>query len=99
MPVLLGRLPVKVATRDGLQTGAAQWALVNNKPRFASRSMFGVLASGWPSRQPTQSFMSSAMIIRTLGRETHSLLVGEINDNNKMTANGVEEYLMTDVLG
>ena len=29
MPVLPGRRPVSVATRDALQTGAAQWALAN----------------------------------------------------------------------
>lgn len=52
--------------REGLQIGAWQWALVNRTPRSARRSIFGVLASGWPSRQPTQSFKSSTAIISTL---------------------------------
>ena len=57
------------AARDGLQTGAAQYALVNSIPFDASRSRFGVLTSGWPPRQPIQSFKSSIAMKRTFGFE------------------------------
>src|SRR4051812_35690928 len=67
MPVDDGRRPVSRLDRDGLQSGAWQWALVNRVPRLARRSMFGVLACGWPPRQPTQSFWSSMATNRTFG--------------------------------
>ena len=68
MPVEPGRRPVRTLDRDGLHSGAWQWALVNSVPRAARRSMFGVFACGWPPRQPTQSFRSSMAMNRTLGR-------------------------------
>lgn len=58
---------LKTAARDGLQAGAAQCAFVKNRPRAASRSIFGVLACRCPSRQPIQSFKSSMAMNRTLG--------------------------------
>src|SRR6185437_11900595 len=54
--------------RDGLHSGAWQWALRNSVPREARPSMFGVFACGCPPRQPTQSFRSSMAMKRTLGR-------------------------------
>ena len=38
--------PVSTLVRDGLQSGAWQWALVKSVPRRASASMFGVFACG-----------------------------------------------------
>ena len=46
MPVVEGRRPVMRLLRDGLQSGAWQWALVKSVPRAARRSMFGVFACG-----------------------------------------------------
>ena len=56
-----------IAVRDGLQSGAAQWACSKRTPLRASLSMFGVFACGWPPRQPTLSFISSTEMNRTLG--------------------------------
>ena len=61
-------MPVKTAVRDGLQAGASQWALVKRIPEAAKRSRFGVLAWGWPPRQPTQSLRSSIAMNNRLGR-------------------------------
>src|SRR3954467_11063009 len=55
------------AALEGLQTGAAQYAFVKSMPFAASRSMFGVFTSGWPPRQPIQSFRSSTAMKRTFG--------------------------------
>src|SRR5437868_2774013 len=66
-PEVEGRNPVIKEARDGLHTGAAQYALVNSMPLAASRSMFGVLTSGCPPRQPIQSFRSSTAMKRTFG--------------------------------
>ena len=54
--------------RDGLQIGAWQWALRNSVPLAANASMWGVRESGWPPKQPTQSFRSSIAISKTFGR-------------------------------
>ena len=43
-PVRAGINPLNTAAREGLQAGAAQWALVNSTPRLAKRSIFGVKA-------------------------------------------------------
>src|SRR5262245_39386586 len=59
--------------RDGLQSGAWQWALVNTIPRAARRSRCGVLTCGCPARHPTQSFRSSMAMKRTLGRVAASV--------------------------
>src|SRR5688572_1968075 len=67
MPVLDGRRPVIRLARDGLHSGAWQWALANSVPRAASASMCGVFACGCPLRQPTQSFWSSIAMNRTFG--------------------------------
>ena len=37
-----GYSPVNSAYREGVQTADAEWASVNRRPSFASRSMFGV---------------------------------------------------------
>lgn len=66
MPVVDGRSPISKLVREALQPGAVQWALVNNMPLLASRSMFGVIACGWPPRLPIQSFKSSTAMNRTL---------------------------------
>ena len=66
-PEVDGRIPVIIATREGLQEGAAQWALVNNRPRLASRSMFGVYTPLRPPRQLVQSFRSSTEMNKTFG--------------------------------
>ena len=55
------------ATREGLQEGAAQWALVNKVPRAAKRSRFGVWTPLRPPMQLTQSFRSSTAMNNTLG--------------------------------
>ena len=43
-----GRNPSKTDVRDGLQTGAWQWALINRVPLLASLSKLGVLTCGCP---------------------------------------------------
>lgn len=92
MPVVDGRSPISRLVRDALHPGAVQWALVNNSPRSASLSIFGVTACGWPPRTPTQSFKSSTAIKRMLrGDAISSALVpdenaGDASDNaNKET--------------
>ena len=67
MPVVDGRRPVSVATREGLQTGAEQWALLNSIPRGCEPVDVRSLHIRMPAEQPTQSFMSSTTIINTLG--------------------------------
>lgn len=67
MPERCGESPVKIAVREGLHAGAAQWALLNKMPDAASRSKFGVRACGCPPMQPTQSFKSSIAMKRTFG--------------------------------
>src|SRR3954470_16176130 len=67
MPVDDGRRPVSRLDRDGLQSGAWQWALENSVPRRARASMLGVFAWAWPPRQPIQSFWSSMAMKRMLG--------------------------------
>ena len=67
MPVVYGSKPVIRLERDGEQMGAWQCSLVNSVPCDASRSIFGVMVSGWPFMQPTQSFKSSIAINRMLG--------------------------------
>src|SRR5512133_425853 len=67
MPVAPGRLPLSNAARDGLQTGAAQWALVKVTPSFARRSRLGVLVCTLRPKWPTQWFRSSTGKKRTLG--------------------------------
>src|SRR5678816_2418363 len=67
MPVVFGRSPLRSAAREGLQSGAAQWALVNVTPIAASRSIFGVLVCLFRARCPTQWFRSSTGIKRTFG--------------------------------
>ena len=62
-----GLKPSRTDVRDGLQTGAWQWALVNKVPLAANLSRLGVLTCGWPPRQPIQSFRSSMARNRTLG--------------------------------
>jgi len=62
--------------RDGEQSGAAQWAFANAIPRFASRSMCGVLTCGCPPRNPTQSFKSSTAMKSTLGRSGACARIG-----------------------
>ena len=54
--------------RYGVTARAGVWALVNNIPRPASLSMFGVLACGCPPSTPTQSFKSSTAMNRMSGR-------------------------------
>jgi hypothetical protein len=53
--------------REGLHSGAWQWAFVNVVPRLARASICGVLASGCPLRCPIQSFWSSMAIKRMFG--------------------------------
>jgi len=60
-------MPVIRLARDGLQAGAEQCALVKSTPFCARRSRLGVFTSGWPPRQPIQSFKSSIAIKRTFG--------------------------------
>src|SRR5918994_2952021 len=55
------------AARDGLHTGAAQYALVNVTPIPARRSMFGVLVCLLRPRWPTQWFKSSTAMKSTFG--------------------------------
>ena len=57
---------IVIATREGLHAGAAQCALVNNTPRFASQSRCGVCTPLRPPMQLTQSFRSSTAIKSTL---------------------------------
>src|SRR5262245_18133215 len=66
-PVVNGRSPDINAARDGLQTGAAQYARLNESPIFAIRSRFGVFACGLCAKYPTQSRRSSIAMKRTLG--------------------------------
>ena len=53
--------------REGLQSGAEQWAWLKETPLLASRSIWGVFAFGWPSKCPTQSRKSSTAMNNTLG--------------------------------
>ena len=81
MPEEAGVMPVISAALEGPQGGAAQCAFVNNTPRFAKASMFGVMACGYPPKTPTQSFRSSTEMNRTLGfsgffvEEVHPLII------------------------
>jgi len=59
-PLVDGRMPVMSAAREELHAGAAQWALVNRTPRFARRSRFGILVSGWPPRPRLAASISYA---------------------------------------
>ena len=77
MPERCGESPVKIAVREGLHEGAAQWALLNKMPEAASRSKFGVRACGCPPRQPTQSFRSSIAMKRILGLAAASVFTTE----------------------
>ena len=65
MPVVDGRKPVKVAAREGLHAGETQYARVNNIPRLARRSRFGVLIGEFGSSREIQSFMSSTAMKST----------------------------------
>ena len=56
-----------MAALAGAQKTPQVWAFVKFTPRAASRSMFGVTAPGFVSRQPIQSFISSTAKKRTLG--------------------------------
>src|SRR5690606_13251057 len=67
IPVVEGRKPVIMDAREGPHRGAWQCAFRKSTPRAASRSIFGVLALGCPSMQPSQSLRSSMQIMRTLG--------------------------------
>ena len=56
------------AAREALHAGTAQWALRKVRPDRASRSRFGVWATGGPPpRGPTQSLRSSMTSRRTCG--------------------------------
>ena len=57
--------------------------MVNNKPRSANWSIFGVTAWGWPPRAPTQSFKSSTAMNRMLRGDLGSapwVLLGDAAD-------------------
>ena len=82
MPVVVGRRPESKLVRDGLHSGAWQWALVKSMPRRARRSMFGVKAWGWPSKQPIQSFRSSMAMKSTLGRDPAARQAGARRTNH-----------------
>ena len=81
-----------IAVRDGLQSGAAQWACSKSTPFLASPSMLGVFACGCPPRQPTQSFRSSTAMKRTFGRRIAadvrflSTFPGEVGGSTGSTA-------------
>ena len=92
MPVVVGRLPVSSATRDGLQAGAAQCALVNSMPWEDSLSIFGVRACGWPPSTPVQSFRSSMAMKSTLGFWATSL--GEGVQETATNTNSVKSILL-----
>ena len=66
-PLVCGYLPVIILAREGLHTGDWQWALLNKVPTFASLSILGVFACGWPPIHPTQSLRSSIEIKSTFG--------------------------------
>ena len=55
---------------DGKQTGDGHTAWLNVTPFAASRSMCGVCAWGCPLRTPFQSFQSSTLTNRRLGRSS-----------------------------
>src|SRR4051812_44093876 len=67
MPVVDGRMPVRKAAREGLQSGAGHCALINVIPRAASLSRLGVFACRLPPVGLGQLFRSSAMMSRMLG--------------------------------
>ena len=67
MPVVPGRRPDMRLHRDGLHSGAWQWALAKVTPFAASRAMLGVRASGCPPSGSIQSLRSSTAIISTFG--------------------------------
>ena len=54
-----GRIPDMRAVRDGLQAGAAQYALEKLTPQLARRSRCGVIVCGLRCKCPTQWFKSS----------------------------------------
>ena len=60
-------MPVIMAAREGLQSIDGTCAFEKTIPCAANRSMFGVIACGWPPKGPTQSFKSSIAINRTSG--------------------------------
>src|SRR5262245_56828914 len=67
MPEVDGCRPDMRAVREGLQTGAAHWALANLTPRRARRSRLGVTGCGAILVRPAKLFWSSRMMSRTLG--------------------------------
>ena len=72
--------------REGLHTGAWQWALLKRTPRAANRSILGVLAWGCPPRQPIQSLRSSMEISRTLGLPSSTFLSANKQVNRQANA-------------
>lgn len=86
MPEVEGRIPVIRLARDGLHAGAEQWALVKSTPLLARRSRFGVLTSGCPPRQPTQSFKSSIAIKSTFGLFLAEMAENTIFDKENVAA-------------
>src|SRR6478609_8470721 len=81
-PVSNGCRPLKTAAREGLQSGAAQWALEKRMPRLARRSMLGDFAWGWPPRQPIQSLRSSIAMKSTLGGAASALAAHETHNSS-----------------
>ena len=96
MPVVDGRRPVKVAAREGLHAGEMQYARVNNIPRPARRSRFGVLIGDFGSSREIQSFMSSTAMKSTSGLFLANVVrSGKIvRPINKIRSNCFIVYLM-----
>ena len=85
MPVVEGRSPVSRLARDGLHNGDWQCALAKSVPRLARPSMFGVLACGWPPRQPIQSFWSSMAMNKTFGFSAEPAAGANVNAARSMS--------------
>ncbi len=86
-------MPYSKPRRQGEHAGAMQCALVNFTLRRANRSMFGVIAWGWPPRNPVQSFMSSMAMNSTFGRSARQLERQPILNNNHVAKMRIDKVV------
>ena len=82
-PLVLGRRPVSVATRDGFQATEMQYAWLKSVPRLAKRSRFGVLMGDLGSSREMPSFMSSMTMNRTFGFCDSPLAEPQLRESKK----------------
>ncbi len=66
-PVVCTYWPVRKLLRLGEHSGMLTKKFLNNTPSFAMRSMFGVLATGWPMQLSASQRRSSTKIKTILG--------------------------------